>query len=83
MENPAPAGSSGSFLQRHPGMRVEVVADDGFVDINKFSLHAMFRNRLLRAYVGASNSHSDINHFTGFADLPALMASWQRRVPPE
>lgn len=44
-----------------------------FVDINKFSLHAMYRNRLIRAYIGASNRHQHLNHFIGFAkddDLP-------------
>jgi len=44
-----------------------------FVDINKFSLHAMYRNRLIRAYIGASNRHQHANQFIGFAkddDLP-------------
>jgi len=26
----------------------------GFININKFSLHDMYRNRLIRAYLGAS-----------------------------
>lgn len=37
-----------------------------FVDINKFSLQAMYRNRLIRAYLGASNPKPEINPFTGF-----------------
>jgi len=44
-----------------------------FVNINRFSLHGMYRNRLVRAYLGASNFHS-VSHrdrqpdpFTGFA----------------
>jgi uncharacterized membrane protein YhdT len=37
-----------------------------FVDINKFSLQAMYRNRLIRAYLGASNPNPQINQFTGF-----------------
>jgi hypothetical protein len=44
------------------------------VDINKFSLQAMYRNRLIRAYLGASNANPDLNDFTGFAgnDNPLL-----------
>ncbi len=37
-----------------------------FVNVNKFSLHAIYRNRLVRAYLGASNSKRDPNPFTGF-----------------
>lgn len=39
-----------------------------FININKFSLHAMYRERLIRAYLGASNPTPDINKFTGFSD---------------
>ncbi len=38
-----------------------------FININKFSLQGMYRNRLIRAYLGASNLHRDANDFTGFA----------------
>lgn len=39
-----------------------------FVNINKFSLHSMYRNRLIRAYLGASRPQSERrpNSFTGF-----------------
>lgn len=37
-----------------------------FVNINRFSLHAMYRNRLIRAYLGASNPARNPNKFTGF-----------------
>ncbi|HWO01320.1 MAG TPA: patatin-like phospholipase family protein [Blastocatellia bacterium] len=37
-----------------------------FININKFSLHAMYRNRLIRAYLGASREHRKPNLFTGF-----------------
>ncbi|HET6841814.1 MAG TPA: patatin-like phospholipase family protein [Candidatus Angelobacter sp.] len=45
-----------------------------FIDINKFSLQAMYRNRIIRAYLGASNAKPDLNDFTGFAsnDNPLL-----------
>lgn len=36
------------------------------VDINKFSLHMMYRNRLVRAYLGASNRKRAPHPFTGF-----------------
>ena len=38
-----------------------------FIDINKFSLHGMYRNRLIRAYLGASNRPEQVNRFIGFA----------------
>jgi len=36
------------------------------VDINKLSLHSMYRSRLIRAYLGASRDERDPNPFTGF-----------------
>ena len=36
------------------------------VNVNTFSLHAMYRSRLIRAYLGASNPYRDPNLFTGF-----------------
>src|SRR5690606_20274628 len=36
------------------------------VNINKFSLHAMYRYRLIRAYLGASNLRRKPHPFTGF-----------------
>ncbi|HEX5718699.1 MAG TPA: hypothetical protein VF179_21240, partial [Thermoanaerobaculia bacterium] len=37
-----------------------------FVNVNRFSLQAMYRNRLVRAYLGASNARRRPNLFTGF-----------------
>lgn len=37
-----------------------------FINVNVFSLHAMYRQRLIRAYLGASNPHRDPHWFTGF-----------------
>jgi hypothetical protein len=37
-----------------------------FINVNTFSLHAMYKQRLIRAYLGASNSHRNPNLFTGF-----------------
>ena len=36
------------------------------VDINRFSLHDMYKNRLIRCYLGASNSLRKAQPFTGF-----------------
>ena len=37
-----------------------------FINVNKFSLHAMYRLRLIRAYLGASNPFRRPHPFTGF-----------------
>ena len=37
-----------------------------FIGINKFSLHAFYRNRLIRAYLGASNPARRPHPITGF-----------------
>lgn len=48
------------------------------ININRFSLHAMYRNRLIRAYLGASRIQAErersFNPFTGFDNLdnPAM-----------
>lgn len=36
------------------------------VGVNDFSLHALYGNRLVRAYLGASNLHRHAHPFTGF-----------------
>ncbi|HZF14167.1 MAG TPA: hypothetical protein VFE33_35675 [Thermoanaerobaculia bacterium] len=45
-----------------------------FVDINRFSLHAAYRDRLIRAYLGASRPGGERrpNPFTGFDDADNL-----------
>jgi hypothetical protein len=43
-----------------------------YVNINKFSLEGMYRNRLIRAYLGASNSNRTTHGFTGFAQSDNL-----------
>jgi hypothetical protein len=44
-----------------------------FININTFSLHDMYRNRLIRAYLGASNPHREASKFTGFAHSDNVM----------
>ena len=36
------------------------------VNVNRFSLHALYRNRLIRCYLGASNEQRDPDRFSGF-----------------
>jgi hypothetical protein len=38
-----------------------------YININKFSLEGMYRDRLIRAYLGASNPKRTANKFTGFS----------------
>jgi hypothetical protein len=46
-----------------------------FININKFSLHAMYRSRLIRAYLGASNKHTVTDQFIGFAQSDNIQMS--------
>jgi len=46
-----------------------------YININRFSLHAMYRSRLIRAYLGASNPRRNASRFTGFASDDNLMMS--------
>lgn len=48
------------------------------IGINEFSLHASYRNRLVRCYLGASNRERHPNAFTGFdpADDAATMSAF-------
>jgi hypothetical protein len=59
-----------------------------WINVNRFSLHAVYRNRLIRAFLGAARAghreetrtHSSPDPFTGFAEadnLP-LAALWER-----
>ena len=58
------------------------------VDLNEFSLHALYRNRLVRCYLGASNDKRSAHPFTGFDpndDLPLAPAAEGHRglgTPP-
>ena len=56
------------------------------VDINEFSMHALYRNRLIRCYLGASQSDRKPNEFTGLAvsdDLPLWSLTATRSEPPK
>jgi len=50
------------------------------INPNKFSLHAMYRDRLIRAYLGASHKERAPNPFTGFdeKDNRRMWELWSR-----
>ena len=54
------------------------------VNINRFSLHALYRNRLIRAYLGASRNKRHPNHFTGFDDEDNVRMHelWPKDIEP-
>ncbi|UUZ50531.1 hypothetical protein LP420_12365 [Massilia sp. B-10] len=45
------------------------------VDINKFSLYMMYRNRLTRAFLGAHNKDRSPHPFTGFDEHDDILLS--------
>lgn len=53
-----------------------------FVNVNRFSLQAMYRNRLVRAYMGASNACRQPNPFTGFDPEDNLRLHWLQENRP-
>ena len=50
------------------GFLVLGVVSAHYININFFSIHMMYRNRLIRAYLGASNPMRNASLFTGFAE---------------
>jgi hypothetical protein len=55
------------------------------VDINEFSLHHFYRNRLIRCYLGASHPDRHPNSFTGFDpgdDFPVADLRNRPETPP-
>jgi hypothetical protein len=53
------------------------------VNINRFSLHALYRNRLTRAYLGASNQQRNPDSFSGFdfKDNIRVHELWPKKDP--
>lgn len=59
-----------------------------FININRYSLHAMYRNRLIRCYLGASNLQPERDNFAGFAKndnlrMHELWPKTQEGLPPK
>jgi hypothetical protein len=57
------------------------VAASKIINVNQFSLHAIYRNRLVRAFLGASARQRRPNPFTGFDphDTPRMHSLWPSR----
>jgi hypothetical protein len=56
-----------------------------WININRFSLHEMYRNRLVRAFLGASNTRGaqrDRFTFFNFTDNLPMSRLWMRREKP-
>lgn len=54
------------------------VALSTMIGANKFSLHAFYRNRLIRGYLGASRYNRDPDRFTGFDEHDNIQM-WEMR----
>ena len=51
------------------------------VDINEFSMHHFYKNRLVRCYLGASNENRQPNDFTGFDAQDDLRLARLKAIP--
>ncbi|MEO8673373.1 MAG: patatin-like phospholipase family protein [Tahibacter sp.] len=72
-ENALPLTTSLQFLILPLLLAVFALAMGRVVNVNRFSLHGVYRNRLVRAYLGASDVDRQPDPFSGFAtgdDLP-------------
>jgi hypothetical protein len=59
--------TDGWTLLKFAGLLILVVVPMSLIiNVNKFSMHSIYRNRLIRAYLGASNEARHSNPFTGF-----------------
>lgn len=75
--------TSWSYFYMLLALGVYAVIAGRVVNVNKFSLHGMYRNRIVRAYLGASNADRHPDPFTGFssADNPSLHELWRETGP--
>jgi predicted acylesterase/phospholipase RssA len=46
------------------------------VDVNEFSLHTAYRNRIVRCYLGATNDRRSPQLFTGFDESDNILMHW-------
>ena len=72
------------------GLTMVMLASDYLANVNRFSLHAVYRNRLVRAYLGASRTYTDLpaaeqrkpNGFTGFDQIDNVRLADLWPAPP-
>jgi len=64
---PLSVNLAGQFLGLVVLVLFFTAATSRIVNVNRFSLHGLYRNRLVRAYLGASNMKREPDPFTGFS----------------
>jgi len=70
--------TTGEQLLWFIGIAIVAVSLSCFIGVNKFSMHAFYRNRLIRAYLGASRTRRAADPFTGFDENDNLQM-WELR----
>jgi len=93
--NPTTRCSPGASLPCHPtgagfGENIMLAASlavfglivSWFVPVNRFSLHGMYRQRLIRTFLGASRRNRNPNQFTGFDAKDDLLVHHLADVRP-
>jgi hypothetical protein len=70
--------TSGYQLLGFLGVGIAAVLLSRSISVNKFSMHALYRNRLIRAYLGASRTRRQPDTFTGF-DENDNVQMWELR----
>ena len=88
MGGPEDATASSDLLRLLGGIVVALLIGflaSWFVNINWFSLHSLYRNRLIRAFLGASHATRMPNPFTGFdqTDNPQMHELWPAKEEPD
>jgi hypothetical protein len=78
-----PAGAGvGEDLLLAAGLAAFGLVMSWFVPVNRFSLHGMYRQRLIRTFLGASRRDRHANQFTGFDANDDLMVHELADVRP-
>lgn len=80
-ENARPLADYAVFLVIPLGLATISLVMGWVVNVNRFSLHGMYRNRLVRAYLGASNIQRKPDPFTGFDPSDNLRMHQLRELP--
>jgi hypothetical protein len=70
--------TNGAELLAFLGIGVVALLLSLAIGVNKFSMHALYRNRLIRAYLGASRGRREPDAFTGF-DESDNVQMWELR----
>jgi hypothetical protein len=75
-----PEAATPLFTALGIAVAVEAISST-FVNVNRFSLHALYRNRLVRAFLGASRTIRNADPFTAFdeADNVQMHTLWPGR----